>query len=160
MNGLVSDERWNVFPNQAWWQTPIHVNWIELLGGSVSIILHSVPMCVPQYSLLASVFMAAGCRGGVSKTPGDHHTQLLLHFRKRSSVTKFIVFFLSVLVINLYKEWFKNPSHWIRPKWGTSLPSLTGENFLKNNGVPSPPLNRRKSEFERIPWLVFWTLPY
>ena len=43
-------------------QTPIHVNWIELLDGSVFRILHSVSMYSPQYSPSASVFMTTSCR--------------------------------------------------------------------------------------------------
>ena len=84
MEGLSSDEKVKCIPQtKLGGQTPIHVNWIELLDGSVFRILHSARMYSPQYSLLASVFMTASCRGGVSKTPGDHHTQLQhTQFRK------------------------------------------------------------------------------
>ena len=63
MEGLSSDEKVKCIPQtKLGGQTPIHVNWIELLDESVFRILHSVPMYSTQYSPLASVFMTTSCR--------------------------------------------------------------------------------------------------
>ena len=76
-------KRWNVFPSQAWWANP-NTRQLDRVTGRISI--QNTSLCTDVLTIGISIHDDQ-LQGGVSKTPGDHHT-LLQHprFRKHSPI--------------------------------------------------------------------------